>query len=310
MPIVNIFSKRMKQSRGEVPDVYRYDHLPGPLRVQIIQIWERALGRPYRAPREIVDAFRGIVGILCHELGVFTLPFPPRLDLGRDDFYRDLVEYFQTEERVENALDVVELCFSTIERLSRYRTLSRPIPAKVAIDELNYRFREHGVGYAYSDGHIIRKDGEFAHEKIVRPCLQVLAGKAYGGAQEEFLKGEKYYRKGDMKGAVTECQKAVESVMKVICKKRGWAHGKHPTAKELISTLLANGLIPSFWQNHLASLRSLLEGGSALVRNRLSAHGQGTETVEIPRHLAAYTLHMAAATILFLAEAEASGAGK
>lgn len=310
MAIVNIFSKRMKQSRGEVPDVYRYDHLPKPLRVQIVQIWQGTLGRPGRAPQRIVDAYRGIVETLCHELGVFTLPYPSRPPFGGDEFYRDLVEYFQAEEQVEKALDVVELCFSTIERLSLDRALSWPIPARAAIDELNYRFREHGVGYAYSDGHIIRKDGEFAHEKIVKPCLQVLAGRAYGGAQEEFLKGEKYYRKGDMKGAVTECQKAVESVMKVICKKRGWVHGRHPNAKELVSTLLANGLIPSFWQNHFASLRGLLEGGSALVRNRLSAHGQGTETVEVPQHLAAYTLHMAAATILFLAEAEKSGDGK
>ena len=41
MSIFDIFSKRQKKLRGEVPDVYVYDKLPSPLRVQIIQIWEQ-----------------------------------------------------------------------------------------------------------------------------------------------------------------------------------------------------------------------------------------------------------------------------
>ena len=37
----NIFSKRQKRLRGEVPDVYQYDVFPNELRVQIVQIWQR-----------------------------------------------------------------------------------------------------------------------------------------------------------------------------------------------------------------------------------------------------------------------------
>lgn len=308
MAITDIFSKQMKKLRGEVPDVYRYDHLPGPLRVQINQIWESVLFTN-GGSHPVVQACRSIVERLCHERGVFRLPYPGQIQY-EDNLYKDVVHYFLTETNVENALDVVQLFFSAIEDLDRDRCLDQSVSAASAIDELNFRFREHGIGYFYSSGQIIRKDGEYVHEEIVKPCLQVIAGKAYRGAQEEFLRGEEYYRTGDMKSAVTECQKAVESAMKVICKKRGWAHGQHPNAKELISTLLTNGLIPPFWQNHLASLRGILEGGSALVRNKRSAHGQGGEIVEVPRHLAAYALHMAAATILFLAEAEKTGAGK
>lgn len=44
MSIFNLFSKRQKQSRGEVPDVYSYDEIPKPLRVQIIHILKEILG--------------------------------------------------------------------------------------------------------------------------------------------------------------------------------------------------------------------------------------------------------------------------
>lgn len=309
MGITDIFSKRMKRRHGDVPEVYVYDVLPEHLRTQIIQIWQSVLGKWDEMSHDVRETCRLIVEALCHERGVFRLPYPGRIEF-EDNFYKDVFMYFLTEPEVEKALDVVELFFSAIEHLDRDGYLHGPVFAANAIEQLNFRFREHGIGFSYSSGKIIRMDDEFTHEEIVKPCLQVLAGKAYRGAQEEFLKGEEYYRMGDMKMAVMECQKAVESVMKVICKKRGWKHRPKPNAKELISTLLTNGLIPPFWQNHFASLRSMLEGGSALVRNERSAHGQGGEIVEVPRHLAAYALHMAAATILFLAEAEANGAGK
>lgn len=44
MAIFDLFSKRQKRIRGDVPDVYSYDDLPGPLRVQIVHIWTDTLG--------------------------------------------------------------------------------------------------------------------------------------------------------------------------------------------------------------------------------------------------------------------------
>jgi len=38
MAILELFSKRQKKLRGEVPDVYQYTDIPNPLRVQIIHI--------------------------------------------------------------------------------------------------------------------------------------------------------------------------------------------------------------------------------------------------------------------------------
>ena len=44
MGIFNLFSKRQKRLRGEMPDVYLYDTIPNALRVQIVHILRDCLG--------------------------------------------------------------------------------------------------------------------------------------------------------------------------------------------------------------------------------------------------------------------------
>lgn len=54
MSVFEIFSKRQKRERGEVPDVYQYEDIPQPLRVQIVHILRDALEGEYNQdPYEI-----------------------------------------------------------------------------------------------------------------------------------------------------------------------------------------------------------------------------------------------------------------
>jgi hypothetical protein len=46
MSIFSLFSKRQKELRGEVSDVYSYDVIPHEFRVQVIHIWHDSLGYP------------------------------------------------------------------------------------------------------------------------------------------------------------------------------------------------------------------------------------------------------------------------
>ena len=171
-------------------------------------------------------------------------------------------------------------------------------------EELNDRFKEHGVGYQFANGKIIRTDSELIHSEVVKPALMLLNQKHYAGAQAEFLKAHEHYRKGNAKEALSECLKAFESVMKAICDKRGWQYSANATARPLIQTCFDNGLIPPFWESHYSSLRNLLESGVPTGRNKVSGHGQGTTPTTVPDHLVAYMLHMTASAIVFLAEAE------
>ncbi|WP_390834051.1 DUF7014 domain-containing protein, partial [Calothrix parietina] len=49
---------------------------------------------------------------------------------------------------------------------------------------------------------------------------------------------------------------------------------------------------------------SNLESGIPTVRNKNAGHGQGSQSIAVPQHFAAYQLHLTASTILFLLEAE------
>jgi len=175
-----------------------------------------------------------------------------------------------------------------------------------ALEELNLRFAEHSVGYRLAEGKIVRIDSEMLHAEVVKPALLLLQGTAYSGAQDEFLTAHEHYRSGRYKEALNESLKSMESVLKSICKERGWSHKPTPTASELIDVCFANGLIPAFWQSHFSSLANMLKSGVPTGRNKLGGHGQGAEIVTVPAHLAAYVLHMTASTIVFLVEANQS----
>ena len=82
MAIVDLYSKRQKRARGEVPDVYVYDNLPQPLRVQIVHIIRDAFSdssygisyRRFGSRSNGQDVHEAVEKILCRELGVFELP--------------------------------------------------------------------------------------------------------------------------------------------------------------------------------------------------------------------------------------------
>ena len=58
--------------------------------------------------------------------------------------------------------------------------------------------------------------------------------------------------------------------MKTICDKKGYTYDKaKDTAKTLINILESNNFYPSYMSSHMASLRTTLETGLPVVRNRM-----------------------------------------
>ncbi|WP_329742125.1 STM4504/CBY_0614 family protein [Dyella sp. A6] len=309
MAIFDLFSKRQRRLRGEVPDVYIYDEIPDALRAQVVHIWLDALGgKDNYWQGQVREAYEFICDSLCREYGIFRLP--PAKDYGDRNFAEELINFLLNESVTERLLDAIELSFKVIDRFTReHRYLNRNNCGEVAdnaINELNVRFREHGIGYQFVEGEIVRVDSELMHQEAVKPALSVLRRKEFAGAQEEFLKAHEHYRHGNNKEALNECLKCFESVMKSICDKHKWSYAPNATAKQLLQACFDNGLIPAFWQSHYSSLRSLLESGVPTGRNKLGGHGQGASPTNVPPHLVAYMLHMTASAVLFLSEAEAN----
>lgn len=306
MSIIDLFSKRQMELRGELPDVYSYDRIPNALRVQVCHILGDTLGDGSRYNGRSHEAYKAIVAGLRREYGVFELP-PARRGNSYDE---ELFDFVLNEQDIERVLDAIELSFRVVDKGTRdWSFLNRSDASEQAdgaIEELNARFRQHGIGFEFSDGRIIRIDSEYVHGQVVKPALKILGAKKYKGAREEFLSAHTHYRAGKTKECLNDCLKAFESTMKAICESRGWKYKSGATAKELIAVCFDNGLVPAFWQTHFSSLRQELESSVPTGRNKLGGHGQGTSPVEVPSHLAAYMLHMTASSILFLAEADRS----
>ena len=310
MPIYDLFSKRQRVLEGKVPDVYSYDEIPQQLRVQILHILGDALGHetddPYYDPS--MGPYRHIHDVLCRELGLRRLgrDVPPNMDTAENR----IRQFIGTGTTLE-VLDAVEICFRVIHGLLQNQgnanALRSRVTADEAIAELNERFLWHGVGYQFESGKIVRVDSRLLHASAIKPALSLLQDKKYAGANAEFLKAFEHYRKGDTKGCLNECLKALESTLKAICKIKRWPFQATDTAKTLLEICFKNELVPAFLQSHYSALQCMLESGVPTIRNKLSGHGQGAQVRDVPPHYAAYMLHITGSTIKFLIEAEKAG---
>src|SRR5262245_14896387 len=110
MAVFELFSKRLRRSRGQVADVHVYDEIPQSLKVQIVHIWREAFGPPDVGPWgpvcPVVEVFGKVHNILCKESGRF------RLVEEDSDLFASVANYFLRLKSAVEALDVVELTFS------------------------------------------------------------------------------------------------------------------------------------------------------------------------------------------------------
>ena len=332
MPVTDIYSKRQKQHRGEVIDVYQYTDFPEALRVKIVYIMKDAFeiikcdGRANKVYEEVYKTY-------CREHGrrqLDTSSNPYTKLAVKEDTYSKAVEDIILTAETDHVLDVFELFFqhtnqpNPYDKQSPLKSLEVPPSNEIgkktyhemvlymikkhsqyknAVNELNQRFREHGVGYQYESGQIIRVDSQYLHSEAMQPALRMLSASMYEGANAEFRSAHENFRAKRYKECLNDCLKAFESCLKAICDKRGWVYGAKDTANRLVDIVFKNELIPDFMQSHFSALRNTLEAGVPTLRNKRGGHGQGTRVVPVPEYIATYALHLTASNILFLAQA-------
>jgi AbiJ-like protein/uncharacterized protein DUF7014 len=270
MSVRETFSKRKNRLAKEgQQDIYQYDDLPHAFRVQVVHILRDSIG-PTCDDRGNVSPSAGvwelIRKVICRETGVF------KLTKNASNPEEDCIAYVLSAD-TDSTLDIVELAFHCVDRIVRskndYAKQSMGLKQKEdsAIEELNQRFQEHGIGYQYAQGVLIRLDSQFVHAEIVLPAFQLLHAAGFDGPSDEFLLAFEHYRHGRHKEAVTEALKSFESTMKAICVARKWAHPPTATAKDLIRILFENQIIPPELESHFTGLRSAMESGLPTIRN-------------------------------------------
>lgn len=300
MSVFELFSKRQKKLQGEISDVYQYSEVPKKLRIQIIHIINATLGKEND---EVDNLYEELHQILRKEYGRFSL------GQSYEDDKTAIHNFFLNEGDCESCLDIIELFFKAINIIVRespndfYSSKQKPDDA---IEELNIRFKETGLGYQFEENELIKVDSQFIHSEVVKPVLQLLgADKDYQGPSAEFLTAHEHYRHQRYKECLNDCLKAFESLMKSIHKKNNWTFNQQKdTSSKLISNCLTKGLIPNYLQDQFISINKLLESGVPTIRNKEGGHGQGAEIKKVPEYLASYALHLTASNLLFLIKCE------
>lgn len=305
MPVIELYSKRRKRELGLEPDVYTYDNFNANLRAQICYVIDDVLGIQDR--NELERNYGSICEVLRREYGVYKLVAGLH---ARASVMDELGQFISLEQDIDRVLDAIELCFVIAEsyrdKSYTYRYPQEDTGAYIdeCVSELNTRFKEHGKGYEVSDGRVLRIDSELLHTEAVKPAISFLNQAEYVGPRDEFFGAYEHYRHGNLKEALNDALKAFESTIKVVLELRGWEYDKTSPAKRLLAVLLANNFLPSYHQNHLNALSTLLESSVPTIRNKEGGHGQGSEVSEVEPEIAAYVLHMTASAIVMLCSLE------
>jgi hypothetical protein len=174
MVLLPPYSRRKRQSEGGGLDVYQYNHIPHPLRVQIIHIFSDAIGdyieSNYGADHN--KCYDYLVKVLYKEFGVFKL-----VDDDPENSREEFFAWIQSEPEIDRLLDGYELGLKLIDGYIRSNNAfphSVEMSPDDAIAEANARFQEAGIGYQYVSGKIIKVESEIIHREVILPVLALL----------------------------------------------------------------------------------------------------------------------------------------
>lgn len=303
----NIFSEREKAKQEA--DTYRYDEIPEGLRNQIFYV--------------LSDLVRSMVNRQMGEEEWFWYGFweDYSREKGLSPYYKKdrghkVIFYerlMQEQNAAKDILDMIDIAFQFVANRLRLATiqLQRLHPRfsnydleraqeahQRAADILNTYFQRASVGYRIKGNQMIRIDSEHLHSEVIVPVLDFLRGDEFESANKEFLSALEKYRTGDYEHCITDANSAFESVMKVICNRRGL--NSKGAADELVKTLSKEGFVPNYLQSYFTL------GLPPLRHKQGSAHGKGDRITKVPAYMAGYALHLAATNILFFMQRDES----
>lgn len=295
------FIRQRRVAQQGQPTIYQYDVIPPPLRVRIVRILENVIGKEEAIYRSGSDdptkVWNFLWGRVAYHLGIDSSE-----SQGHKRFHWLITK--DQARSTDEVLTVIEVAFRLIHNLPDHYSeqFGCYLTTEEGVTELNTQFQRHGLGYAFEEGLIVRVDSQFLHSEVVHPSLQLLNSAGFTNAQSEFLKAHEHFRHGNNEAAIVEALKAFESTLKYICAERDWTHSEGASAKELIKTVIDNGLIPRSMESYSNSFRTLLESGLPTVRNKNAGHGIGPDERQSLNALTAFALHLAATNIVFLVE--------
>ncbi|AFY69074.1 hypothetical protein Pse7367_0773 [Thalassoporum mexicanum PCC 7367] len=302
MRVLDIYSKRKKQSQQDRSEVFQYENIPVNLRIQIIHIIGDSIGLGRHS--EAVKLYDVIHRHLCREYGVFSLvalPHPESIPILEALLsFNSLEPSLRSFDYLDITLDIIEISFRAIDQVVRRNPFlyGAKIHPDHAIDELNQRFLEHSVGYKFNDGKIMRIDSEYIHAEVVKPALTLLDDCKFSQTNAEFRCAHEYFNQGKYQECLGQCLKSFELAFKTICDQKGWQYGPEDTVGTLVDNCQNKQLVPEFLQAQFYDICRALRHSIPSESDRAA---KPTEELE---SMAAYVLNLTATNISFLVKSQ------
>lgn len=296
--IFKLFSQRNEPEKQY--DVYEYKVFPEKFINQsffIIIDFINLYKDDYRIREEKI--WNDIYEIFIRQLGVVVLE-----GFYSNDSYAPRIEKYYRTHNGNDLLNIIDLIFIYFDKYLRnnppvgHHNISQILDE--SISELNYRFKEYGLGYEFVNGELIKKSNEVIHSEIIKPALKLLHDEKFKGAEDEFMLAFENYKSGQNKDAILYAQKAFESSMKTICKRKKYSYDENDSAKKLLEILRLQNFYPEYLNKQLVLLSDLLLSGLPKMRNEEAGHGQGEEIRNVENNYVEYAIHLAATNIVFL----------
>lgn len=293
------------QNKRGTPEILTYDNLSEKVKNQISFIWNNFFEQKSLPPEVVTEVREEIYKTLKESTGKKNLH--DNYIFRDEDPVRQVEDYFSDLDQTDDILDVIDIVFYYMEALQKYIDekyyTKNSYTYQLAVDDLNTRFKQNGIGYELINQNIIKIENKILHQETVSNTVKFLNNPIFENANEEFLNANDHFRHSRYQETINECLKAFESTMKIICEQNKWKYEKEKdTAKHLIEHLFNNDFFKSYHDSYLASLRQLLSSNIPTIRNKNSGHGQGSEKKNVPESLAKYLLYSTGATICLLVD--------
>jgi hypothetical protein len=172
-----------------------------------------------------------------------------------------------------------------------------PQAADAAARDLNALLAIHNSQWRFIAGEAVFIDSGYLHDEVIAKTADLLRTAKAPGPLQEFQAALSALQSGESKRAVVEAHKSVESVMKLVL-----GTDEHLTFGRLLADVIKSGLLPDFYEEFLRHFE-MLALGAVKARNRPgTGHGQGADSVDVPRSLAQFAIHLAGSINVFLLE--------
>lgn len=291
-----LYSRRHKKENNLFPDVFTYDQMAEKLKITLYKVFNNGLeqcAKRQAYPNNNINHFYEFIhDSICEEHSFHYLE-------NNYASYQDRVlTFFNSNSDLLIDLDILNLVLQIINITSKEYDGAK---LKEYIHIINQRMLEHGFGYQYEDGLLIRIDSQHTHAEIIKPALSLLRDKRFEHADEEFRQAFEAYKSSDFENAIVKANNSFETTMKIICNLQGYGLPKKHNATALIEHLRLQNFVPDFHIEVFKKLASSLDSIS-VIRNNVAGHGQGHEKRVIEESMVSYVLNMTASTIKMLVE--------